>query len=160
MRSVVAGSFYQGPAFPRQARQCARHVARQAKTRSIHGLTGRTGGKQIQAQLFRQKLRHQLPLNAGARLIERRGKGGQAALAGGNRQQTTADAAFAGQPRFVEQSPEFSYSPAVTMTASTCSQWIGSMMASWVMGLTPPLAKVAAITARSRAVTLRQHCLV
>lgn len=65
-----------------------------------------------------------------------------------------------GTPTSYSQSPEVRYIPAVAMTAST-RRHVSALTACWpVSGLTPPSARVAPMTARSVAVTLRQHCLV
>src|SRR5688572_31734925 len=67
---------------------------------------------------------------------------------------------LAGSPVVNSHLPESSYSPAVAMTAripGTCS---AEMTCLQVTGLRPPLASVAAITARSRAFTAIAHCRV
>src|SRR4029079_1230047 len=56
--------------------------------------------EQIEAEALRQKLRHQLPLDAVAGFVERRSKGAEAALAGGDRDDAAADAALARQADF------------------------------------------------------------
>ena len=56
--------------------------------------------------------------------------------------------------------PESSYSPAVAITASTSSTYLLSMHTLPVTGLVPPLASVAAIMARSLALTPTEHCRV
>jgi aminobenzoyl-glutamate transport protein len=67
---------------------------------------------------------------------------------------------FAGRPTSYSQSPEPSYNPAVSITASVWWQTRRSMTRSLVTGFTPPSAKVAPITARSLALTCSEHCLV
>jgi hypothetical protein len=47
--------------------------------------------------------------------------------------------------------------PHVAITARTFETIEGSMTVSWVVGQTPPPARVAAITARSRQVTIVEH---
>ena len=47
--------------------------------------------------------------------------------------------------------------PHVAMTVSTCSATAWSITRSPVRGFTPPLARVAAMTARSAAVTSTEH---
>src|SRR5918993_1992290 len=62
-----------------------------------------------------------------------------------------------GIPTWYSQSPDNSYKPAVAMTASTRRQTPATTTRSPVIGFTPPLANVAAITARSWTVTSREH---
>jgi hypothetical protein len=61
-----------------------------------------------------------------------------------------------GTPTSYSQSPEVSYSPAVVITARVKWQTAASTTRSLVRGLTPPLARVAPITASSVALTCRQ----
>ena len=65
-----------------------------------------------------------------------------------------------GIPISYSQSPDSSYRPAVAITASTRRHTPAAMTRSPVIGFTPPLASVAAITARSWTVTSREHCRV
>ena len=64
---------------------------------------------------------------------------------------------LAGSPTRNSHSPEKSYIPHVAMTVSTCSATACSMAVTPVRGLTPPLASVAPMTARSAAVTSTEH---
>ena len=67
---------------------------------------------------------------------------------------------LAGMPTLTIQRPEPSYMPADVITACVTRLAAADMMRSPVIGWTPPLAKVAAITARSRTVTRMEHCCV
>lgn len=64
---------------------------------------------------------------------------------------------LAGMPTWVAQSPAASYMPQLYMTLSTCRTTRSGTTRSPVSGFTPRFANVAAITARSRAVTSREH---
>ena len=64
---------------------------------------------------------------------------------------------FAGMPTSTTHSPAESYIPQVVITLSTRSTWSRSSTRSPVSGLTPPLARVAAIRLRSRQSTLTEH---
>src|SRR6187399_2234478 len=65
-----------------------------------------------------------------------------------------------GNPVAYSQPPVLSYNPAVAMIAMVCMADSGDTTFFLVTGLTPPLASVAAITARSFAFTLIAHCFV
>ena len=67
-----------------------------------------------------------------------------------------ADPALPRQPDVVEPVARGLVQPAVVITASVCRQVAAETTRSRVSGLTPPSARVAPITARSRAVTLRR----
>src|SRR5579871_4463525 len=67
---------------------------------------------------------------------------------------------FAGKPVWYSQMPVLSYKPAVDMTAMVYIAVSGDTTFLPVSGFTPPLARVAAIVARSFAETLMAHCLV
>ena len=64
---------------------------------------------------------------------------------------------LAGMPTVVTQSPAASYMPQVVMTLRTWRTTSRLTTCSPVTGCTPPLARVAAISARSRVVTSREH---
>ena len=65
---------------------------------------------------------------------------------------------FAGSPTRASHSPEPSYMPHEAMTDIT-HRATGAPITLWpVSGLTPKLARVAAITAMSKAVTDAAHC--
>lgn len=64
---------------------------------------------------------------------------------------------LAGSPIRSSHSPEPSYIPQVAITASTRAATSGETTWSRVTGLSPPYARVAAIVARSRAVTRTAH---
>ena len=64
---------------------------------------------------------------------------------------------LAGSPTRNIQLPDQSYIPHVAITDSTRATWDSASARSPVTGFTPPLASVAAITARSRAVTRIEH---
>src|SRR6185503_1924611 len=64
---------------------------------------------------------------------------------------------FAGSPVANSHLPESSYSPAVAMTASVGATCCCPSTCWAVIGFRPPLASVAAMTARSRAFTLTEH---
>ena len=61
-----------------------------------------------------------------------------------------------GTPTSYSQFPEVSYNPAVVITARVEWHTAPSTTRSLVLGLTPPLARVAPITASSVAVTRTQ----
>src|SRR5687768_5814955 len=67
---------------------------------------------------------------------------------------------FAGRPVAYNHWPESSYKPAVAITGNTYFTVSGLTTVFLVTGLCPPLASVAAITARSFALTAIAHCLV
>ncbi len=64
---------------------------------------------------------------------------------------------LAGRPTSTTHSPAASYIPQVVITLSTRSTTSGSKTRSPVRGCTPPLASVAAISARSRQSTCSAH---
>ena len=65
---------------------------------------------------------------------------------------------FAGNPVRYSHSPEKSYMPQVAITERTFSTYSSGTARMPVTGLTPPLASVAPISARSRQVTRIAHC--
>jgi hypothetical protein len=65
-----------------------------------------------------------------------------------------------GTPTSYSQSPEVSYIPAVVITARAKWQTAASTTRSRVIGLTPPSARVAPITASSVALTRSELCRV
>ncbi len=65
---------------------------------------------------------------------------------------------LAGIPTALTQSPAASYIPHVVITARTCSTSEGSSTWPPVRGWRPPLARVAAMSARSRVSTAMEHC--
>lgn len=67
---------------------------------------------------------------------------------------------LAGIPTAVNQVPTASYIPATPITDITSRATSGGISRSPVTGCTPPVASVAAITARSREVTAIEHCRV
>ena len=64
---------------------------------------------------------------------------------------------FAGRPIWNSHSPERSYSPFAASTASVSRATSAETTRSRVTGFTPPSARVAPITAMSRAVTSSEH---
>ena len=64
---------------------------------------------------------------------------------------------LAGIPTVLSQSPAASYMPQLVITVSTCRAQSAETTCSPVTGWMPPLARVAAITARSRVVTSTEH---
>ena len=64
---------------------------------------------------------------------------------------------LAGMPTEETQSPAESYMPQVSMTDMTWRTWAPVKTCLPVTGCTPPLARVAAMSARSRAVTSTAH---
>ena len=64
---------------------------------------------------------------------------------------------LAGNPTSTSHLPAPSYIPHVAMTLRTCSTPAGASARSWVSGLTPLFAIVAAIRLRSRQVTSIEH---
>src|SRR3954471_13488878 len=67
---------------------------------------------------------------------------------------------FAGRPELYAQIPESSYKPAVAITGRVYITVSGLTTFFLVTGFTPPLASVAAISARSFAFTFIAHCFV
>ena len=67
---------------------------------------------------------------------------------------------LAGKPTVEIQSPAESYMPQVAITLITWRATHSSTTRSSLSGCTPPLARVAAIRARSRVVTRTEHCRV
>src|SRR5262245_18448711 len=67
---------------------------------------------------------------------------------------------LAGSPVWKSHLPESSYRPAVAMTASTLGTLSVFMYCFLVTGFFPPFASVAAMVARSLALTLTAHCSV
>ena len=65
---------------------------------------------------------------------------------------------LAGMPTRYIHSPDQSYIPQVAMTVSTRRTLLVEAARRPVTGFTPPLARVAAIIARSPAVTRIEHC--
>ncbi len=65
---------------------------------------------------------------------------------------------LAGRPTRNIHSPDQSYMPHVAITVSTRLTLAADSARSPVRGLRPPLASVAAMTARSVAVTRIEHC--
>jgi hypothetical protein len=67
---------------------------------------------------------------------------------------------LAGSPVWYSHFPESSYSPAVAITASTPGTLFSSSRRLPETGFFPPAASVAAIIARSFALTPTEHCRV
>ena len=65
---------------------------------------------------------------------------------------------LAGRPIRYIHSPDQSYMPQVAITDSTRATFSAFSARTPVRGFTPPLARVAAIIARSSAVTRMEHC--
>jgi hypothetical protein len=111
----------------------------------------------VESQPLGQGGGDELAPDAVARRVETGRVDPEAALAGRGGDDPALTPLLPGSPMSNSQSPERSYSPVEAMTANTLAQVDAVTTRSLVTGFTPPSARVAPITARSRAETTSEH---
>lgn len=123
-------------------------------------LNGRSRYKKIQAEPLGKEFAHELSLHTISGRVEARSKNAESTLAWRNSDHAPADSALAGQSgiiqpvaRILVKSRRDHYSQDVLAMDRVDDPGLGERVHA-------ALAKVAAITARSFAVTLSEHCLI
>ena len=114
---------------------------------------------QLETKPTREPLARGDAAHAVAPGVDRRREHREPELAGSDTASTPPDTPLlAGRPTRYIHSPEKSYMPHVVITLSTRTAATRLSARTPVTGLTPPFARVAAITARSVASTRIEHC--